>query len=318
MQIPEAFYESEVREGYYVPSKMKRAWGAILTVLNEIDLVCKRHGLKWWMDFGSMLATVRHHGFIPWDDDVDIGMLREDYEAFLRYAREELPKGYVLFNFRNSNIMHEYFTRVNTQDIFNITEEYLEANAGFPYVAGVDLMCIDYISPKFDKEVVDIVKPIDQFADAIGDETLFKDIPEHQDFIRTIEKKSRHHFNRSKPLAQQLRNFCEGYFTMIKKSEAEYAGAVSAHVMRYESYNGIFPIRYYEELIEMPYEFMTVPVPLHYNEMISKVFGNYMQPYRGGGTHHYPYYLDDENYTIEILGSSQMPVCPFKKEFLIH
>lgn len=64
---------------------------ANLALLKELDYVCKNAGLKYWIDFGTLLGAVRHKGFIPWDDDVDTGMLREDHskiiEAFEKYSR---------------------------------------------------------------------------------------------------------------------------------------------------------------------------------------------------------------------------------------
>lgn len=64
---------------------------ANLILLKEMDYVCNQAGLKYWIDFGTLLGAVRHKGFIPWDDDVDTGMLREDHskiiEAFEKYSR---------------------------------------------------------------------------------------------------------------------------------------------------------------------------------------------------------------------------------------
>lgn len=56
---------------------------ANLTIFKEFDYVCKKNGLKYWIDFGSALGALRHKGFIPWDDDIDIGMMRVDYEKFI-------------------------------------------------------------------------------------------------------------------------------------------------------------------------------------------------------------------------------------------
>ncbi|MCR5788395.1 MAG: LicD family protein [Lachnospiraceae bacterium] len=312
MVIPEAFLESEVREGFYIPSKMKRAWGAILLVLHEIDTVCKRHHLKWWMDFGSMLATVRHHGFIPWDDDIDIAMFREDYEAFLQFAPNELPKEYTLYNIHNNVNCDLYFTRVCNSTVASIEPEYLERNAGFPYLGGIDLMCVDYVSPKFDRCIVELVRPVDAFADAIGNEARLGDIPEHRDFIETIERVAERHFDRERPLAQQLRLFCEEYITALGRGDATHASVMIAHIHR-PDFQAIFPISYYEELIDLPYEFLTVPVPLHYDEMLKKVFGNYMMPYRAGGTHEYPYYCGFEAEMMEQAGHTFFPEYLFKK-----
>ena len=67
-------------------------------MLIEFIKICQRHKLQYFLLGGTALGAVRHKGFIPWDDDIDVGMPREDYERFLVYANEELPQPYFLQN----------------------------------------------------------------------------------------------------------------------------------------------------------------------------------------------------------------------------
>ena len=66
----------------------------IIGNLMAVDKVCREHGLHYYIYDGTMLGAVRHGGFIPWDDDLDIAMPREDYEIFISHANEWLPKPY--------------------------------------------------------------------------------------------------------------------------------------------------------------------------------------------------------------------------------
>ena len=72
----------------------------LLEMLKDIDALCKKHNIRYWLTGGSALGAVRHKGFIPWDDDADIGMLREDYEKFQRVVHE-LGDAYITQCFEN-------------------------------------------------------------------------------------------------------------------------------------------------------------------------------------------------------------------------
>lgn len=120
----------ELRERYNPNgSTLRRQQLRMFEMLQYIDTVCKNHGIRYWLCSGTLLGAVRHGGFIPWDDDVDIEMLREDYRKFVKVmATEALCGKYVLQNHdTDSNYfapygklrdLHSYIKEENTNDLY--------------------------------------------------------------------------------------------------------------------------------------------------------------------------------------------------------
>lgn len=71
--------------------KLEQVHKILLGYLLEIDRICRKHNIKYFLAGGTLLGAIRHHGFIPWDDDADVMMLREDYDRFQEVVRQELP-----------------------------------------------------------------------------------------------------------------------------------------------------------------------------------------------------------------------------------
>ena len=109
------FFKEEVRDEFLVDENRKKVWAVCIDMLMQLDAVCKKHGLRYFLLFGSLLGAVRHKGFIPWDDDFDVAMLREDWEKlsklsnefkhpyFLQNAHTDPGAGSTLMKIRNSN-----------------------------------------------------------------------------------------------------------------------------------------------------------------------------------------------------------------------
>lgn len=74
---------------------------ANLKVMDEVDRICRKYKIKYLMDAGTLLGAVRHKGFIPWDDDIDIAFTRDNYRAFMKVASRELPKTMKLLDYRS-------------------------------------------------------------------------------------------------------------------------------------------------------------------------------------------------------------------------
>lgn len=93
-------YNKEARENG--KTDIERLQNVLLEILKVTDSICRKHNLCYWLEAGNLLGHVRHDGFIPWDDDIDIAMPREDYEKFLEVAPKELPKD-LFFQYMNSD-----------------------------------------------------------------------------------------------------------------------------------------------------------------------------------------------------------------------
>ena len=101
-----------------------------LSILEEIDRICKKHQIGYWLDGGTLLGAVRHGGFIPWDDDIDIAMRQEDLNRFIDIAPSELPKGLFLQTPQNEPDSKEPIVKVRDLNSF--------------YVEGTDNFAADY------------------------------------------------------------------------------------------------------------------------------------------------------------------------------
>jgi len=115
MDIPKA-------EGY-----LRLIQKANLRFLKEFDKVCVENGINYWLDFGTLLGAIRHKGYIPWDDDIDVGMLREDYEKIIKLFEEGKINNKDMKLEYSNNYKNKCFAKIKRSDA-----EYLFVDI-FPY-----------------------------------------------------------------------------------------------------------------------------------------------------------------------------------------
>ena len=94
--LPESFFQPETICDFYVDEKRKKIWAINLDLYQTFAHICDKYNLRYYAYAGTLLGAIRHHGFIPWDDDIDVCMPREDYEEFQRIALTELSEPYFL------------------------------------------------------------------------------------------------------------------------------------------------------------------------------------------------------------------------------
>ena len=114
-----------------------------LELMDEVDRICREHDIPYFLDSGSALGAVRHGGFIPWDDDMDIGMLRSDYDRFLEIAGRELKPEYALQTHETDPHVYKFYAKIrknNTLYPSRISGKY--ENQGI----AIDLFAFDRIA----------------------------------------------------------------------------------------------------------------------------------------------------------------------------
>lgn len=122
--------EEEIRDGYKVSADMKKLWSVQMEILDEIDRVCKKHNITYYADGGTLLGAVRHKGFIPWDDDLDVQMYRDDLEKFCKVAKDELKPPFFLQTWETEEGFYPWLFKVRKSDTACFTEWEIENNPG--------------------------------------------------------------------------------------------------------------------------------------------------------------------------------------------
>lgn len=113
-----------------------------LKVMKIIKEICEKENIKYFMIGGTLLGAIRHSGFIPWDDDVDLAMPRKDYEKFLEVSRKYLPSNIFVQNFRTDDKYRYYITRVLNKNILVEEKRFIGVDTPQAY-ASVDIFPID-------------------------------------------------------------------------------------------------------------------------------------------------------------------------------
>ena len=140
--LGEDFFIEEIRCGYRISAAQKKICAMELELYLIFKDICKKYGLKHWVMYGSLLGTVRHNGFIPWDDDIDVAMPRKDFDTFIKVAPKELTEPYALqcpYTFPNCFITNVTMRNSNgtfTPKVF----KKLDYNKGIP----LDIFPFDY------------------------------------------------------------------------------------------------------------------------------------------------------------------------------
>ena len=296
MNLDKSYFEDEVRDGFYVPSDIKHAWAAQLEVLKDVDEVCRKHNIQYFAEWGTLLGAVRRHGYIPWDDDMDICMKRQDYNRFLQIAEKEMSEGYQLFNINSDKENDNMLTRIISGRTIRLDKAYLEKYNGFPFSVGLDIFPLDFIAPTkedddFQCELIKIVNDVAQFGrevNAMDTEATKEILDIFEEHIQKVEQLCGINIDRNKDIVQQMNVLIDRLSSLYTEEESEYITIMAIWVDN-RSYK--LPKEYYQKSIRLPFENIDIPVPYAYDSILKKKYGDYMKLVHTWDSHNYPFYI---------------------------
>lgn len=285
LEFPQAFFEGGEIDGFYVEGMMRRAWAAEMEVLFEVDRICKKYNIDYFADSGTLLGAVRHKGYIPWDDDIDIVMLRKDYNRFVSVIRSELPKGFLSYYAYFDTYKYDPHMCVFNSDVYCTEIDYLERFHGFPYPAGIDIFPLDTVPA--DEELVEIHKHLlSILAQMIRKEDMSDKTMQAQ--LQQLEELLGIHINRNGDIRRQLARLQEEIVQTYQEEEGSLVTIWDCY--RGNSYPAL-PREWFENKVELPFEIIQVPAVANYDAMLRAIYGDdYMIPKIGGTMHEYPFY----------------------------
>ncbi len=269
IDLPELFLDGETRNGYYISPEMKKVWAVQLKLLNKLLEVCKKHGIKVWAEAGTLLGTIRHKGYNPWDDAIDMVLLRPDYDKLVQLAAAEFTHPY----FFQCGYTEKYYPRGHAQLRMDGTSAIGASPAFMNTHQGVfiDIFPYDAVPDNVQEREIHIKK-----RNKLYDKMLHAGRFDILHPIRSLKLvKYRNHFDK---LLQEFED------NLRKYSVGESEG-ISCLAFNDDLEIFLRKKQWYEETLYMPFENMLMPVPVGYHEILTKQYGDYMTPVKAPSLH---------------------------------
>lgn len=304
LEFDEEFLKPEIRKGFFIDATMKSMWAAIMETLARISAVCEKYDIQWYAAYGTLLGAIREEGFVPWDDDMDIWVMRKGYNKLMEVLPKELPEGFVLQSCFTDVGYDQFHSCLNNGSGVSIRPEWLKEFHGCPFTIAIDIFPLDYL-PRDEKErnfQMSLFQMTGQAAMTVKEmgrsdlseerrQALFAEIMEVKE---TIEDFCSYRFNEQylydEKWSMVSADFwkCANYITMMYDEEdADYI----VEYLDYEKFGKKFKKEWFVDTYSATFENLMLPIPSGYDEVLKAIYGNYLVPSRNGGLHEYPFYM---------------------------
>ncbi len=261
------FYDEELMCGHLVTRKVKEIWAVELDILKEFIRICDEYGLQYYAIGGTLLGAVRHKGFIPWDDDIDIVMPRKDYNKLLQVGKLEFCEPYFLqtpeseYKFWRSHIQ---IRNSNTTGAILIDKSH-NINRGI----FIDIFPLDNIpdESRKRKRIAKKLRRIKFFGDALY--CLTGSDWSNINMVRKIGKIIMHLFDSDKVYKKIYY-----YYNNVSCKMDCTDGSQLAHLALGYREKTVWNRESFKECIEMPFHDIMIKVPVGYTEILAKHYGS--------------------------------------------
>ncbi len=232
---------------------------AMLELLKILDEICKKLNIPYMLFAGSMLGAVRHKGFIPWDDDVDVVMLRKDYEYFLKTASEEIDKERYFIQAEHSEHWPMYFSKLRMNNT-TCLEKYHPKDSLIHQGVYIDIFPCDNASD------ISFVRKIQFLCSKI---VIANSLEKRGYDTNSICKKLLLLFSKIAPV-----NLLNKIAKSCNKNSTKYVHTFFGGSSKYNK--SIYPREWFKNIIYADFENNKFPVSASFDEFLTLLYGDYM------------------------------------------
>lgn len=298
MMINASFYKEEIRSGFLVTEKRKKVWAAELQMLEKFDEICQKHNLTYYAYYGTLLGAVRHQGFIPWDDDIDVVMFRDDYEKFQAIAPEEFKEPYFYQNTYTDRVMWA-LSKIRDSRTTAVEPQFRHLGSSFHQGIFIDIFPFDNVKDGVNSQF-ETIEQIQQllWLSIVNPEAIIKAMEEGQKLYLGTDFLINHLRKNVQEKFKIFESFNRSCLEQSKKVnyliEEIYPDEVSCKSVEKD---------WFHDIIYLPFEHLQIPAPAEYDKILTQCYGNYHQFVQGGSAH--------EDIMLE-------PDIPYKEYFMKH